>query len=114
VEAMSENRRGQIVAYVMDTGVCEAAIELAADADLLIIEATFLSTEEEVARYAGHLTAADAGRIAAEAGVRRLLLTHFSQRYADISPFAEEAAAQFSGDVVLGSDLTRVALPPRR
>jgi ribonuclease Z len=114
LEQMSEHRRGQIVAYVMDTGVCPEAVELAADADLLVIEATFRSTEEEVARYAGHLTAADAGRIAAEAGVRRLLLTHFSQRYADIRPFADEAAKHFSGDIVLGTDLLRVPVPPRR
>jgi len=114
LEQMSTVRRGQIVAYVMDTGVCAEAIELAADADLLIIEATFLPSETEIARYAGHLTAADAGRIAAEAGVRRLLLTHFSQRYADTRPFADEAARHFTGDIVLGTDLSRVAVPPRR
>jgi ribonuclease Z len=114
LDEMSAVRRGQIVAYVMDTGICAEAAELAADADLLVIEATFLSSEVDVARYAGHLTAADAGRIAAEAGVRRLLLTHFSQRYTDVRPFADEAAAHFTGDIVLGSDLSRVALPPRR
>lgn len=114
VDQMSAVRRGHIVAYVMDTGICAEAVELAADADLLVIEATFLSSEEEIARYAGHLTAADAGRIASEAGVRRLLLTHFSQRYADLRPFADEAAEHFAGDIVLGRDLSRVALPPRR
>jgi ribonuclease Z len=114
LDEMSTVRRGQVVAYVMDTGVCAEAVELAGAADLLVIEATFLSSEAEVARYAGHLTAADAGRIAAEAGVRRLLLTHFSQRYPDTRPFADEAAAYFMGDIVLGADLSRVAVPPRR
>ena len=98
----------------MDTGICDEAVELAAGADLLVIEATFRSDEEELARYAGHLTAADAGRIAAEAGVRKLVLTHFSQRYADVRPFADEAGAHFSGDLVLAADLSRIPLPPRR
>lgn len=114
MDEMSTHRPGQVVAYVMDTGVCAEAVELAANADLLIIEATFLSSEEDIARYAGHLTAADAGRIAAEAGVRRMLLTHFSQRYTDLRPFADEAAELFTGDVVLGADLARVAVPQRR
>jgi ribonuclease Z len=114
IDEMSALRRGQIVAYVMDTGICAEAVELAAEADLLVIEATFLSFEQDVARYAGHLTAADAGRLAAEAGVRRLVLTHFSQRYTDVRPFADEAAEFFSGDVVLAADLSRIALPRRR
>ena len=114
LDSVSVPRRGQIVAYVMDTGICAEAVELAADADLLVIEATFLSAEEEIARYAGHLTAADAGRIAAEAGVRCLVLTHFSQRYTDLRPFADEAASRFSGDIVLAADLMRIPLPPRR
>jgi ribonuclease Z len=114
LDSMSVSRRGQVVAYVMDTGVCAEAVELAGDADLLVIEATFRSAEEEIARYAGHLTAADAGRIAAEAGVRRLVLTHFSQRYTDVEPFVDEAAAHYSGDIVLAADLSRIPLPPRR
>jgi ribonuclease Z len=46
--------------------------------------------------------------------VRRLVLTHFSQRYDDPTRFAAEAAEVFGGDVVVAADLTRVPLPPRR
>lgn len=81
LERVSEVRRGMKFAFVMDTGVCDAAVELAADADLLVIESTFLESGARLARAAGHLTAAQAGQIAAEAGVRKLVLTHFSQRH---------------------------------
>ena len=53
---------------------------LADGADLLVIEATFLSEDLELATRYGHLTARQAARLAAECGVRRLVLTHFSQR----------------------------------
>jgi len=46
--------------------------------------------------------------------VRRLVLTHFSQRYPDPDAFVQEAAAVFDGDLVVAADLTRVPVPPRR
>lgn len=114
LEQVSEVRPGQVVAFVMDTGVCPAAVELAAGADLLVIEATFLESETELADLSGHLTAAQAGRIAAEAGVRKLVLTHFSQRYTEPWAFADEAAKYYAGDTVVAEDLARIPLPPRR
>jgi phosphoribosyl 1,2-cyclic phosphodiesterase len=56
-------------------------IELADRAALLVIEATFLSEDSDLATRYGRLTAQQAARAAAECGVRRLVLTHFSQRY---------------------------------
>lgn len=114
LDEMSVHRRGQVVAFVMDTAWCDGALALADGADLLICEATFASAEAGLAAAWGHLTAADAGRLAAESGVRRLLLTHFSRRYQDVRPLVEEAAAAFPGDVVAAADLLHVALPPRR
>jgi ribonuclease Z len=113
VEQMSERRAGQSFAFVMDTRLCDAAFELAAGADLLVCEATFLSTEESLAKHYGHLTAAQAGRIAAEAGARRLVLTHFSQRHEDERAYLEEAGEVF-GDVVAARDLEVVSFPGRR
>ena len=113
LEDASEVRPGQSFAFVMDTRLCDGAFELAAGADLLVCESTFLSGEEALARDYGHLTAAQAARIALEAGARRLVLTHFSQRYPDEAPFLEEAGAVFP-DVVAARDLLRVPVPPRR
>jgi ribonuclease Z len=114
LEEMSVERPGQIVAFVMDTAWCDGATALACGADLLVCEATFASAEAAMAAAWGHLTAADAGRLASEAGVRRLLLTHFSQRYRDVGLLVEEAAAAFPGDVIAAVDLLHVAVPPRR
>lgn len=113
LEEVSEHRRGQKVAFVMDTRLCPAVGELADGADLLVVESTFLHQDAELATAYGHLTARQAAAVAAEAGVRRLVLTHFSQRYPDPGRFADEAAAVFDGDLVVAEDLQTVPVPPR-
>jgi len=111
---VSVPRRGQRFAFIMDTRLCDAAFELAQDADLVVCEATFLSRDARLAEDYGHLTAAQAARIASESGAGRLVLTHFSQRYGDdAAPFLDEARAIFD-DVIAVRDLDRVPLPPRR
>jgi len=112
LEAMSEHRPGQVFAFVMDTRVCDGAVALAEGADLLVCEATFLECDADLAAAYGHLTAAQAARLAIEAGARRLVLTHFSQRYPDDAAFAAEAGEIFP-DVVVVRDLDRVPVPPR-
>jgi ribonuclease Z len=114
VEEVSTPRRGQVVAVVMDTARCAAGADLAEGADLLLIESTFQEADADLAARYRHLTARQAGEIAARAGVRHLVLTHFSQRYADPSPFGEEAAAVFDGPITVAEDLDRIPLPPRR
>ena len=89
-----------------------SAVELAAGADLVVCEATFASADRDLARRYRHLTAADAGRVARDAGARRLVITHFSQRYPDARVLLDEAAAVFP-DVVAAEDLARVAVPTR-
>jgi len=111
---VSVPRRGQRFAFVMDTRLCDAVYALADGVDMLVIESTFLTEDEALARSYGHLTARQAATVAAECGVRQLVLTHFSQRYPDPAPFAAEAAEVFGGAVVVAADLTRVPLPPRR
>jgi len=111
---VSVPRPGQRFAFVMDTGLCDGVYALAEHADLLVIESTFLDSEAALAAEVGHLTAGQAARVAAESGVRRLVLTHFSQRYADPGRFADEARAHFDGDLVIAEDLTTVQVPPRR
>jgi ribonuclease Z len=113
VAEVSEPRRGQSFAFVMDTRRCAAAVGLARNADLLVCESTYLTGEAALAAAYGHLTAAQAGRIAAEAGVRQLVLTHFSQRYGDETLFADEARAVFPA-VHAARDLDRIPIPRRR
>lgn len=112
IEEVSEERPGQHMAFVMDTGMCDAAVELAGAADLLVCESTFATAEQHLARRYRHLTAADAARIARDAGARRLVITHYSQRYPDTRVLLDEARAIFS-DVVAAEDLAHIPVPPR-
>ncbi|MFF5704324.1 ribonuclease Z [Streptomyces sp. NPDC012794] len=114
LEAVSEHRAGQRFAFVMDTRLCEGVDALAEGCDMLVIESTFLDADVRLATDHGHLTAGQAARVARDAGVRHLVLTHFSQRYADPSEFEREArAAGFEGELTIAADLGRVALPKR-
>jgi ribonuclease Z len=109
-EDFSIPRPGQSVAFVMDTRPCQAAIELARGVDLLIAESTYLTSEAREAREHGHMTAAQAALIAHEAGAKRLVLTHFSQRYQSVAPFVEEARAVFP-NAVAAKDCRRFGIP---
>ena len=81
---------------------------------MLVIESTFLDQDEPLAREHGHLTAGQAAAVAREAGVRHLVLTHFSQRYPDPEVFELQArAAGFDGELTIAQDLIRVPLPSR-
>ncbi|TFV54767.1 ribonuclease Z [Geodermatophilus sp. DF01-2] len=111
---VSVPRPGQRVAFVMDTRLCDAVWALADGADLLVVESTFLEEDAALARGYGHLTARQAAAVAADCGVRRLVLTHFSQRYPDPERYREEAAAVFDGDLVVAADLQTVPVPRRR
>ncbi len=115
LEDVSEVRRGQRFAFVMDTRLCEGVYALAEGCDMLVIESTFLDEDEELAVEHGHLTAGQAARVARDAGVRHLVLTHFSQRYTDPAEFERQArAAGYDGDLTVAHDLLRVPLPKRR
>jgi ribonuclease Z len=114
VEEVSVPRPGQRFAFVMDTRLCDGVHALADGADLLVVESTFLAEDAALADRYGHLTARQAGAVAREGGVRRLVLSHFSQRYPDPERFREEAAEEFAGEIVVAADLDRIAVPPRR
>ena len=88
-------RPGAAFAYVLDTMPCDAGRQLAADADLLMHEATFTSAHAERAHEVGHSTARQAAEVARDAGARRLLLTHFSARYNDPAALVAEAREVF-------------------
>src|SRR5206468_1230579 len=80
-QVMGPLRPGRRVVFSGDTRPCAATQEAAAAADLLVHEATFLEEEAERADETAHSTAAAAARLAAEAQVDMLALTHLSTRY---------------------------------
>jgi ribonuclease Z len=112
---VSEPRPGQRFAFIMDTRLCDAVPALAEGCDLLVAESTFQDQDAALAADYGHLTAGQAAAVAREAGVRHLVLTHFSQRYTEPGVFAEQArAAGFTGGLTVAADLVRVPVPRRR
>ena len=78
-------------AYCSDTQYKPDIVPLIKDVDLLYHEATFLESEKDLAIKTRHSTARQAAQIAREAGVKQLVLGHFSSRYPDESLFAKEA-----------------------
>ncbi|HET8654222.1 MAG TPA: ribonuclease Z [Longimicrobiaceae bacterium] len=92
-EVVGPPRPGRTVVLSGDTRPSRHTAEAAAGADLLVHEATFAQDEAERAAITGHSTAAEAARLARDAGVHRLVLTHFSPRYAD-DPRALEREAR--------------------
>ena len=106
-------KTGQSFAFVMDTGLCLNAYRLARDVDLLVCESTYLASETAEAISRGHLTAAQAAGIARDAKAKRLVLTHFSQRYQNIEDFTSEAREIFPNAIAM-KDGDFVDLPKRR
>lgn len=111
-DQVTKPKRGQSMAFVMDTMPCEGALELARDVDMLVCESTYLHAEVELAEKYRHMTARQAAELATQAGARRLVLTHFSARYPDNEVFYEEAS-EFHDDVVVAEDLATIAVPAR-
>lgn len=101
--------RGVTLAYTGDTGMTDAAVKLAADADLLLAEAT-LSEPDQTDH--GHLSGSDAGRIAARAGVRALALTHFaSGEQTWLQHLHTAAASEYPGPIRLVRAGERISVP---
>ncbi|MEM3030531.1 MAG: ribonuclease Z [Candidatus Micrarchaeia archaeon] len=92
--------KGKKIVYTGDTLACEEVVEAARDADILIHDATFSSDMKEEALEKKHATARDAAAAARRAGVRRLILTHISNRYDDAKPLLDEAKAVFENTEV--------------
>ena len=95
LEDYTRLRKGRKVSYVTDTSYCKEAVELARNSDVLICESTFTSEHDEKSLAYDHMTAQQAAQLAVAAGVSRLVLTHFSQRYTRVDAFLEEAQAVF-------------------
>jgi ribonuclease Z len=112
-EVVGAPRPGRKLVLSGDTRPCQATREIAADADLLVHEATFADDEAERAAHTGHSTAREAAEVAAAAGVLRLVLTHFSPRYADDPRWLEKEARAVFPETVAAHDGLVIEIPFR-
>ncbi|MDR0661135.1 MAG: ribonuclease Z [Prevotellaceae bacterium] len=83
-------------AFCSDTRFSEKVIEAVKGVDLLYHESTFADDLKDTAKQTGHSTAREAAIVAQKANVKRLVIGHFSSRYKDLQPFAEQAKEVFS------------------
>ncbi|WP_084078769.1 MBL fold metallo-hydrolase [Demequina sp. NBRC 110057] len=107
IEGPSEHRAraSAILTYTGDTDECDGLDVAAAGADVLLSEASFLTTDDAPAGI--HLTGLAAGEVAERAQVGRLILTHIPP-WADCPSIEAEAARGFSGDIALARPGMRV------
>jgi len=89
-------KKGIKVSFIADTAYCNNCLKLAKDSDLLICESTYLNELERKAEEYKHLTPKEAATIAKKANVKRLILTHFSQRYKEEDEMKKEAKKIFN------------------
>ena len=101
--------RARVYAYCCDTAYTESFLPYIAGADLLCLECTFANELAELAEQRQHLTAGQAGRLAAQAGVRQLLLTHISARYKEPEVLLHQAMEEFENSL-LAADSMRVEI----
>ncbi len=99
---------GTKLVYVGDVARMDEIVEPAHNADALVMEATYLAQDTDIARQFGHITAAEAAECARRANVRQLYLTHISRRYAG-ALIEAEARAVFPNTIV-ANDLDRATV----
>ena len=91
--------KGKKISFISDTCYCKSAVDLAKNADLVVCESTYLKDLEKKALDYKHLTAEQAAGIAKKAKAKKLVLTHFSQRYKNIKVVEKEARSVFKNSV---------------
>jgi len=101
-----EGRKKLVV--IGDTETTEGLDEHVRDADVLVIEATFLDRDAAIARDYGHLTAGEAAVLAAKSAVKQLVLTRISGRYPDEDILAE--ASKMFPDSRVATDFDHISI----
>ena len=110
-DLVGPERAGRKLVYSGDTGPCRSVTEAAGGADLLIHECTFLDEEAGRAAETRHSTARQAAEVAVQAGVRRLVITHFSARHSEQPHRLEKEARAVFPEVVAAEDGMSLEIP---
>jgi ribonuclease Z len=108
---VGETRNGRRIVITGDTRPCEATVEISQGADVLVHESTFGDEDAARAVETGHSTAREAAMVAARAGVKRLVLTHFSARYSRDPSDLEREAKEVFPNVTMARDGMEIDVP---
>ncbi|MCF7865874.1 ribonuclease Z [Candidatus Woesearchaeota archaeon] len=108
-DMVSTIKKGKKTTFILDTGLTENCYKLAENSDLLICESTMSIKLAEKAELRKHMTAQGAAQIASKSNTKKLILTHFSQRYRTLHDLEEEAKAVFP-NTELAFDFMKVKL----
>lgn len=108
-DVMGPPRKSLKIVYTGDTAPTQTVVKMSRDADLLIHEATFDDSLEKLADEELHSTASQAAKIALEAGVKKLILTHISPRYEDPNILLVQAKRIFE-NTLIAEDLMDITL----
>jgi ribonuclease Z len=98
-EVLGEAIRGTKYVHIGDVGRTDNLRDVCQDADALVIESTYISEEDEMARQFGHMTAARAAQLARDCNVKSLIVAHLSRRYYE-RDIRNEVQAGFPGAYV--------------
>jgi len=103
-------QKGRKISVILDTLMNENAVKLSTDSDLIICEASFLSTEKEKIKEYKHLTAKQAGTIAKKSKSKKLCLVHISQRHERNKKEILADAKQVFKDTTIPKDLDQITI----
>ncbi len=109
-EVTGPRRKGRKIGISGDTRPNDNLIEFFRDCNLLIFDSTYGDEHKEKAVENMHSTAKEAATLAAKANVKKLVLTHFSARYEDVSVLVKEAS-EMHPNVVVAEDLLAIEVP---
>ena len=101
--------KGKKLSFIADTVPCNNALELAMNSDILVCEATYSTKLEEKAAEYLHMTSKQAGLLANQAKAKKLILTHFSQRYKTMEEIEDDAKDVFS-NIICAYDFMKIKI----
>ncbi len=100
-----ESKDGKSIVYSGDTDYCDSIIDLACNADVLLLECSY----PKHIKVDGHLNSTLAGQIARESNCKKLVLTHFYPLCDDYD-ILSQCKEEFSGEIVLAEDLMTIEI----
>ena len=108
-QVLGPPRKGRKITYSGDTMPCEEMIEFAKESDILIHESTYKTEDKDKADLHAHSTSKDAAEIALYSNSKKLILTHISTRYTDVSDLLAQSKEIFK-NTELAEDLMKVVV----